>query len=134
MPVMRSARRLRRCFVGGLIASWLFVQWATAAYACTLLSGPADGAAAMPADLPCAEMMARGLMADEDAPGLCLEHCKAGTRGLEPAHAPLPLSPAPALGLAIAPAAAVGAWRPIERRRDRGPPPPHSVVYCCWRL
>lgn len=129
-----TRRRLRRWLLAALAGALLFVQWASVAYACPLLAPSA--AAELPAGMPCAEMMAGDPMDRAATAGLCIEHCKAGAQGLEPASPTLP--PLPALPSSFAPQlAAIDAgprWTPTGPRRDRGPPMPHSIVHCCHRL
>lgn len=132
----RASRCARRWWSSGLIAAWLFVQLATAAYACPLLARPGGASAAMSADLPCAEMMAQGLMDDGAQPGLCAEHCKAGTQSAEPGQAPQ--LPAPALVALFSVSAPPvqhtnrSAWTALQR--DRPPPLALSVLHCCYRI
>ncbi len=131
--MFRHSRQTRRWWSGGLIAALLFLQLATAAYACPLVAR-----AAMPADMPCAEMMARGLMNDEAHPGLCAEHCKAGAMNVDAGHAPVVQAFAPAAVLAVLPEPTAqvlpATWAAHDRQRRRAPPPTHTVLHCCYRV
>ena len=121
-----------------LIASLLFLQLASAAYACAMQSA-GTGASSM-AGMPCAEAVSgsdRAAM-DPDQPGLCHEHCKGGTQTTEPA-APVALA-VPALAVlfvvatAAEPLADTSAWRARRLARDSAPPPSHALLHCCLRL
>ncbi len=79
---MRPTRRHRRWLAGWLIALMLFMQWATAAYACPKLdaaAADASQAAAMAAMPGCSGEMA-GM--DPDQPQLCKAHCEAGRQSV----------------------------------------------------
>ena len=125
------------------MASLLFLQLATAAYACALpITPPADG---FMAGMPCAQgMAAEGLAAggmatiDLEQPGLCHEHCKGASQTIEPADQGA--LPAPALAVLfviaapVAPVAHAGAWRAWQSERDSAPPLPHTILHCCFRI
>lgn len=132
----RPGPRTRRLWSGCLIAALLFMQLATAAYACPLLSKQGNSTLSMSATLPCAEMMAQGKVAGDEQPGLCIEHCKAGSQSVE--RAPAVPAPMPAL-FALVSVSNLVAERagPALRSaalRDRAPPLAHSVVHCCYRI
>ena len=135
---MRHSRTFRTWWSRLLIASLLFLQLATAAYACAMHSTPSAGAAM--AGMPCAEAMAGGNMAtmDPDQPGLCHEHCKGGSPSIEPAAAVALNAPAMVVLFVItAPAAAAGPasdWQTRRVERDSAPPPPHAILHCCFRI
>jgi hypothetical protein len=131
--------RARRAWAGWLIVALLFVQGAAAAYACPLLASIGTPDAAMSPDMPCAEMMARGLMTDDAQPGLCIEHCKGSSaQATEPVQGPAVPPPGwlPAFTLAtlLAEPADAHVRATAERRSSRAPPRPLSVVHCCWRI
>jgi hypothetical protein len=121
-----------------LIASLLFLQLASSAYACAMST--AGAAAASMAGMPCAELMGRDGMAamDPDQPGLCLEHCKGGSPTLEPGSATGVVPPTTALPfVAAAPAELAGmvnGWRARARSHGGAPPPPHAILHCCFRI
>jgi len=134
----RLARSSRRRWSGWLIASLLFLQLASAAYACSMPS--ASVASLMMADLPCAQTMAPGVVPalDPEQPGLCLEHCKGGSQTVDQTPAASAFAPAPValFVVAIQPEGltASSAWQAQQRRRERAPPPTHSILHCCYRL
>lgn len=135
---MRFTRSARTWWSRSLIASLLFLQLATAAYACAMyLTPPAD---ASMAGMPCAQaMVGRDMVTmDPDQPGLCHEHCTGGSQTIEPAATvslPTPamlvlfVIPAPA-----APAGEVRGWQREQVERDSAPPPPHAILHCCFRI
>ncbi len=133
----RPTRLARRCWTSCVAAALLFVQLATAAYACpgTMI----DERAAM-AGMPCAGMMAGSVTVDADQPGLCFQHCQAdaGPWPLDPAqsvvlHAPA-LPPMFVRARDAEACAGAPAWAAHARERERAPPEPHSVHHCCYRL
>lgn len=133
---LRLARNARIRWSGWLIASLLFLQLASAAYACTMGTGAAEPSMA---GMPCAQQMAEGFAPalDPEQPGLCLEHCKGGSQTVEPSHSPAPLLPALVALFVVAPVEPVAdasAWLAQDRRRERAPPPAHSILHCCYRL
>ncbi len=138
----RFSRPARIWWCRSLIASLLFLQLATAAYACAMRSPPPSSlssSVASMASMPCAQMQSvpQATM-DPNQPGLCHEHCKGGSQTTEPAS-PVAWTP-PALvvlffvAAPIPPAgeAASGQARRIER--DSAPPPPHAILHCCFRI
>lgn len=134
---LRLSRKPRIWWTRWLIASLLFLQLASAAYACSMGAGAADMHAA--AEMPCAQSMADVPMAmDTDHPALCMEHCKGGTVALEqPSPAPLPLPALMALFVVAAPvepSVDSSAWQAQRRSRERAPPPAHSILHCCYRI
>ncbi len=135
--MLRPNRLARRCWTGCVAAALLFVQLATAAYACP--GTPSAERAAM-AGMPCAEMMAGSVMIDADQPGLCFQHCQAdaGQPPVDPAHFMALQAPALLQMFVRAPApearTAAPAWAAHARARDRAPPAPHSIHHCCYRL
>lgn len=135
---MRLTRTARSWWSRLLIASLLFLQLASAAYACALQSTrPAD---ASMAGMPCAEAMVNVDKAsmDPDQPGLCHEHCKGGTQTIEPlASIALPI-PSMVMLFVIAPPVAPEAegngWQHGRVERDSAPPTPHTILHCCFRI
>ena len=141
LPFTRTARTW---WSRSLIASLLFLQLATAAYACAMHSTPpADSnmaATASMAGMPCAEAMAGADMAtmDADQPGLCHEHCKGGSQTIEPAATLALAAPAMVVLFVItapaAPAGGASGWQLGQVERDSAPPPPHAILHCCFRI
>ena len=135
---MRFNRTAKTWWSRSLIASLLFLQLATAAYACEMNSTPR--AAASMAGMPCAEAMAGGYMAtmDADQPGLCHEHCKGGLQTIEPAATVALAAPAMVVLFVItapaAPAVEASGWQAQRVERDSAPPPPHAILHCCFRI
>lgn len=135
---MRLSRTERTWWSRWLIASLLFLQLATASYACALPSAPAGNTSM--AGLPCAQAMldSGGAMLDQDQPGLCHEHCKGGSQPIEPAAHATPAVPVMfALFVISAPAAPAGqadGWQASQVERDSAPPTPHAILHCCFRI
>lgn len=94
---MGSLRRHRGWLSRSLVALLLFVQWATASYACprldpTAVGGEAAMTAAAMADVPgCAGGMT-GM--DPEQPQLCKAHCEAGQQSVNSGAAGLDAPPA----------------------------------------
>jgi hypothetical protein len=135
---MRFTRTARTWWSRSLIASLLFLQLATAAYACAMHSTPpTDGSMA---GMPCAQAMADEDMAamDPDQPGLCHEHCKGGSQTIEPAAAVVVAAPAMVVLFVItapvSPAGEASGWQARRVERDSAPPPPHAILHCCFRI
>lgn len=135
---LRLAPRHRRGWIRWLIASLLFLQLASAAYACTMGTGGADAQAM--AGMPCAQTMDEGFAPalDPEQPGLCLEHCKAGSQTVDAGAAaawPLPaLFALYAVPASVEQPAEWQAWQAHRRTRAQAPPPAHSLLHCCYRL
>ena len=134
---MRFTRNARTWWSRWLIASLLFMQLATAAYACAMPSAPASDASM--AGMPCAQVMSVNDSAplDQDQPGLCHEHCKGGSQTIESA-APVTLA-VPVMFALFVMAAPRAAATPADRwqagpvERDSAPPP-HAILHCCFRI
>ncbi len=146
---MHLTRTARTWWSRTLIASLLFMQLASAAYACAMQSmptvEPARAATASMAGMPCAQaMLGEGVVGegmavmDPDQPGLCHEHCKGGSQSLEPAAAVALAAPAMVVLFVIAapaaPAGAANGWQTRRLERDSAPPPPHAILHCCFRI
>lgn len=136
---LRLARTPRLWWTRGLIAALLFLQLASAAYACSMGTAKAD--APSMAGMPCAQPMADGFVPalDADRPGLCLEHCRSGSQAVDQGSpAPVPLPALMVLLFAVAepapPSADASPWRTRHRSRERAPPPAHSILHCCYRI
>jgi hypothetical protein len=132
------SKRSRRWLSGWLVLALLFMQFATAAYACPT-KGQTTTVAASDAS-PCALMMAGGAASaiDPDQPGLCIKHCQPDSSRLDPGQAAsVPAATCePTLTVALSPPpdADVAAWAAQRRIRDRAPPPAHSILHCCYRI
>lgn len=141
MQLVHAHRLPLRWLSGWLIAAILFSQLAVAAYVCPQARAAADHGAAAMAGMPCAAMMGAAAALDPDQPGLCLQHCQFGSTGAQPADHGAPLafgSVAWLLLFTLLPIvprlASRFAWLARLRRRDRAPPPPHSILHCCHRI
>ncbi|WP_439570544.1 hypothetical protein [Methylibium sp.] len=135
---MRFTRSARTWWSRSLIASLLFLQLASAAYACAMHS--TKSADASMAGMPCAQAMAGddSSTMDPDQPGLCHEHCKGGSPTIEPAATAVPGAPALVALFAITTPVALPvearAWLGWRVERDSGPPQPHAILHCCFRI
>lgn len=96
VQAMRPSRRHRRWLSGWLVALMLFMQWATAAYACPRADAEARGDAVAMAAMPDCNGDMGGL--DPAQPQLCKAHCQAGQQSVH-SGAVVPDAP-PALALA----------------------------------
>lgn len=121
-------RRLKALICRVMIGIFVFAQLAVVAYACPSV-----------VSTPCAQMaMSDAAMAlDEDAPNLCMEHCRFGQQSADSAaqlqfQAPV-AGPHYALPQAVEPAA--GCHRAFPAI-DTAPakPPPHSILHCVLRI
>jgi hypothetical protein len=117
---MRPHRALRRWISGGLVMLLLFMQLATAAYACPAELQALPDAAAMAAMPGCDGNMPRSM--DADQPQLCKVHCQQGEQVVGTA-ATGDWTPLPVL-------LAIVDWRqhavrtdPPPARTQAGPPP-----------
>ncbi|MEH0164830.1 hypothetical protein ABT392_13370 [Paucibacter sp. JuS9] len=89
---MLGTRRLRRWISGGLLMAMLFMQLATAAYACPQLQRALQDGQMMAAMPGCEGMPAQ---MDDDQPQLCKAHCDRDAQGTASAVVP-DLQPNPA--------------------------------------
>lgn len=128
----------RRWLAGWLVLATLFMQVATAAYACPTGAATGTGSAVT---LPCGMAMDDGAsmaQIDPDQPGLCVQHCQAPSQALDQGQSPSipPPTAVAALTVALAPETVAGsaAWASRSARRDGIPPPPHSILHCCFRI
>jgi hypothetical protein len=124
--VKRLSLPTRRWLTSWLVLAILFAQVATAAYACPAYT------------MPCAMTMADGAQLDPDQPALCLQHCLAPSQALDQGNSVSVAVPAalPALVVELVPRSLSesAAWTTRDRARDRAPPPPHSILHCCYRI
>ena len=98
---MRLLRRQRRWLSGCLILLLLFMQGATAAYACPML-GQTPAAAAAPAAMAVMPGCGGDMQAMDPAqPQLCRAHCEAGQQSVNAAAGVLDAPAAMAHGLAL---------------------------------
>ena len=137
---MSPRRSLRRWLSIWLVLAVLFTQLATAAYVCPMGSAAVGKNAASPEveTMPCASMMSGGVMLDAEQPGLCLQHCQAGSQTVDasnPASVPAPAL-LPTLTVRTFEPADLHrpAWAAHQRSRDGAPPLPHSIDHCCFRI
>jgi hypothetical protein len=116
---MRFDRPFKRWVSGGLVLLLLFMQLATAVYACPAELGAANAAADMAAMPGCDGDMSRSM--DADQPQLCKAHCQQGDQAVGVAQ-PGDWTPWPVL-------LAVIDWRYLAQfshppaHQRQGPPP-----------
>ena len=135
LDAVLKRRTLLRCLSGWLITAILFAQVAVAAYVCPPMQSTTSAHAAV----PCADMAAMAATPDVDQPALCHQHCQpdpsqqATDLGVMAATAMVAM-----LLFVLSPTAVtlVGGSTGLTRwrRRDRAPPPPHSILHCCHRI
>ena len=82
---MSRRRRLVRWLASGLAVTLLFMQLATAAYACPAAIGTAPAVVDMP-EMPGCDGKMPGTM-DADQPLLCQAHCQQGSQAVHPTPA-----------------------------------------------
>ena len=116
-------RRLRRLAAWCALLAICFVQLATAAHACMLMTAPQP-------DTPCAEM---GMASGDERPALCVEHCK-GDVQLVDHHSPVPVAAAPAVTPIVVAAAADVLATALPGRFAPDPEPPLPVFAASSRL
>jgi len=132
---MLSGRPLRRWLCASLVSVLLFMQFVTAAHACPLLS-----VADMPVQaMPCAESMADSSDAmPMDASVACIKHCQPDPQGVDAGHAPVLSAPAVVSMLLLVPVDETVSRTPMAQSLDAAqratPPPPLSILNCCWRI
>jgi len=122
-------KRVQRKWVGILgVVALLFAQLAVASYACPLAGqGDPTTVAANSTDSPNA--------LDPNQPGVCLEHCKAGTTTVDQSQPPVMQAP-----LVLGPLVRVADIRlPLVRRTlpqpdaDHLTSPPPAILFCVFR-
>ena len=136
-------RKARIWWSGWLIVSLLFMQLASAAYACPMTSTRSDEPRV--SGMPCAMAMAIANPSDErpaldpEQPALCLAHCKGGSQTVDPGHTSSIAAPL-LVALFVVTAAADASIVARTRRAQHGssesapPPPPHTILHCCFRI
>jgi hypothetical protein len=130
---MLFARYLRRWLAGSLVFALLFMQLASAAYACPVMSGDSSDSA-----MPCAEMSgASAIVHDMDQPGLCAHHCQPPSQSFDSGHLPALAAPAIVTMLVMS----VHDEQPQAlAQREQGTaacgraPPALSILHCCFRI
>lgn len=129
LNLVRVNRLLRLRVVAITIFALLFAQWSVASYSC-----PSSAPQQMEMT-DCAGMMMSQL--DEAAPNLCAEHCSYGEQSDQPRTPAVPavslvsLYPVP-----LTPALAEPIWGDIASSSllTARPPPPHTILHCCFRI
>lgn len=134
MTVLKR-RSLLRGLTGWLITTILFAQIAVAAYVCPHTQPDAGAHAA----IPCANMADMATPADVEQPALCHQHCQPDLSGQAADQVVVVATAMVAMLLFLLSPPAVAqmsglAWLTRWRRRDRAPPPPHSILHCCQRI
>lgn len=139
----RRPRQARsRAWLAGFMALVLMCwQMSLAAYACPLMgSGQVAMTADTPFDMPCMETMADDDESLATVNGSCQQHCQFGATSqvADPVKLVLPLATAwpPNLASALQPASPP-AWttrHPDALAVSMRPPPPHSLLHCCFRI
>ncbi len=133
-PVLKR-RTLLRCLSGWLITTIVFAQVAVAAYVCPQAQ-PGTGAHVA---MPCSNMADMAATPDVDQPVLCHQHCQpdpsqqAADQGVTVATAMVALLLFVLSATVVTPVGGF-TWLTRWRRRDRAPPPPHSILHCCHRI
>ena len=135
--------RQRRLWLAGfLIVTFLTVQLAAAAYACAggryavgtaLDMGAMDGMADMTESCP--KMTKNAAQDNGKHAGLCLEHCQAGSKTADHVSPQVPAF-LPVLVSQIEPTPIAATVPLILAQADaiaRAPPPPLSILHCCFR-
>jgi len=136
---MAFGRPIRRWLTSWLVLAVLFTQFATAVYSCPLGSVSPDQVPSPQAAIPCAAMMDMGTVSlDPAQPGLCIEHCKPSAQTIDPLHAPTATTPAViSMVELILPHDEPHAGGPSLNARSQSaerPPPPLSILHCCYRI
>ena len=121
-------RRLKALICRVMIGNFAFPQLAVVAHACPSA-----------ASSPCAQMAMSdaGMALDDNAPNVCMEHCRFGQQSADTAAQPqlqVPVTgPHYALPLAVEPGAGCQGNFPTF---DTAPakPPPHAILHCVLRI
>lgn len=127
---MNLARSLRQWICKLMVGVILLAQMSIAAYACPKVSAPA----AMSMDMVGCEQMAGPM--DKAFPNLCAEHCH---QGHQSDMTQVPSVPAIALislytvAQATVDQAPSRPWLP-DHVPLAAPPPPLSILHCCFRI
>jgi len=135
---MTFGRPLRRWLSACTVLALLLVQFASLAHACPLLAATDLQSPAAKA-MPCADTMAQASdPVPKDLPVICVKHCQPEPQGVNASVGPM-LSPP--LVMSMLPLAATDestADAPDRRATDAAPratpPPPLSILNCCWRI
>jgi len=119
-----------------LIGVFVFAQIAVSAYACPGGSVSLGGVTEMIAqDMPGCDEMAQP---DQQAPNLCIEHCKVGQQTNDTNATPVVMAPVSALLYVL--------WTPATVHEGEGrvassvdpllaaAPPPHAILHCVLRI
>ncbi|MET3446346.1 copper resistance protein [Ralstonia sp. 1138] len=136
-------RYQRRLWLAGfLVLTFLTVQLAAAAYACAggryavraaLDMGAMTGMADMAESCP--EMAKNATQDNGQHDGLCLEHCQAGSKTADHVSPQIPTF-LPVLLRQIEPTPIAATVPLILAQAEpiaRAPPPPLSILHCCFR-
>lgn len=129
---MNLTRSLRQWICKLMVGVILLAQMSIAAYACPRTSAPT----AMSMDMVGCEQMAGSIDMDKAFPNLCAEHCH---QGHQSDMTQVPSLPAIALislytvAQATAGQASSGPWLP-DPVPLAAPPPPLSILHCCFRI
>ncbi|MGX0137825.1 hypothetical protein ACUXG4_006086 [Cupriavidus metallidurans] len=134
-PLRHTVRR-QPWFAGLLLLVFLTVQLAASAYACTGSRYQMDGGNE-PAALTesCPDMADNGSDQASDQKALCLGHCQADGKSADHVSPQIPAF-LPVLVNVIAPRRTTVAERQTALCADaqpRAPPPPLSILHCCFR-
>lgn len=137
MPIFAKTFKQRVASTLGL--ALLFMQMATAAYACNLPVEKPTAIAALATMEGCVEHQeAGGSMSDPAQPALCIHHCQTDGGASEPpsGNVQLPIA-APALlatALVLPTAVPNSSSVFLPRVPPRQSAPPLSVLHCCYRI
>jgi hypothetical protein len=126
---VRANRLIRVRVIAIAIFALLFAQLSLAAYVCPMA---ATGGAGTMAPSGCASMSRQ----DQTSPNLCAGHCQYGEQGDQPRT---PTAPAVSLiSLYVLPLT-LALTVPIRHQLEASgllaaPPPPHTILHCCFRI
>lgn len=133
--LLRHTRRRHPWFAGLLLAVFLAVQLAAAAYACTGIRYQVEGGGTKAAlTESCADMAASGDDQGADHSALCLAHCQADSKSADHVSPQLPAF-LPVLMRVVEPTRVVLAEVRIALRAEveaRGPPP-LNILHCSFQ-
>ncbi|KAI3592052.1 hypothetical protein D9X30_2937 (plasmid) [Cupriavidus sp. U2] len=113
---------------------FLSVQLATAAYACAMgVHEPAEQP--MEAMVSCADMAEQDATQSDGQKALCMGHCQADFKHADHSAPQIPAF-IPVLASIIVATPALDATPVFARHaqtQPRAPPPPHTILHCCFR-
>ena len=137
---MTFGRSLRRWLSACTVFALLLMQFAGLAHACPLLAAAdLQGRPEQVQAMPCADTMVQASEpVPKDLPVVCVKHCQPEPQGVNASVGPMLSPPLVMSMLPVAATDELTADAPVRRATDAAPratpPPPLSILNCCWRI